>query len=135
MNWTFSTIRYVLLFLLAGFISSVFQPQLINLYKYILPNEIGGGFDIDFTGVVVLFYSIEFLLPFLILTFGDRSRYWIAGITVALLGIFEFLADQFNFSGPLLLLISGLFLGWLVRLIATHTLGKMQALEPLKKYF
>jgi hypothetical protein len=107
----------------------------MNLYKYVFPNELGGGFDIDFTGVVVFFYSIEFFLPLLILVFGDRARYWVVAIIVGLLGVFEFLTDKFNFSAPLLLLISGLLLGLLIRFIAAHTLGKMPRLEPLKKYF
>ena len=135
MNRVYSIVRYILLFLLAGFVASTFQSQLMGLYKYAFPNESGGGFDINFTGIVVLFYSIEFLLPFLIIAFGDRLRYWVAGVVVVLLGIFEFATDQFNFHIPLLLLVSGLMLGLLLRWIAAQTLGKMPTLEQYKKYF
>lgn len=101
----------------------------MNLYKYAFPNETGGGFDINFTGIVVLFYSIEFLLPLLIVALGDRSRYWVAGVLAGSLGIFELFADQFNFKIPLLLIASGLVFGFLIRLIATNTLGKMPSLS------
>ena len=135
MSWVLSIGRYILLFFLVGVLVSVFQSSLMDLYKYSFPNEIGGGFDIDFTPVVVLLYSIDFFLPLFTIAFGDRRRYWVASGVVGLLGIFEYFADQFNFGTPLLLLTSGVVLGLVIRLIATRTLGKMPSLEPMKKYF
>lgn len=135
MNTIVSIIRYFLLLLLSGLIATIFQPQLTSFYKYLFPNEIGGGFDISFIGVVALFYSFEFLATLLITVLGDKHRYWTAGIVIVLLGTLEFLTDQFSFGTPVIILFSGLILGLLIRFAAAQTLGKVSAFEPLKKYF
>lgn len=130
-----SVVRYILLFSLAALSVSLLEPVLTRLYTYAFSGELGGGFDINFTGFVVLSYGFEFLLPVFLLTLGDKSRLWVTGAMILVLAIYEFYADPFNFETPLLLLISGFCIGLLVRFVATKTLGKIPALEPMKKYF
>ena len=128
-------IKYTAFFLLAGFIANYFQITLLEIYKYLLPKEIGGGFDISFDGLVAIDYGFEFLYLFLILTFGDGIRYRVALLVTALILALEFLIDSHHILTPAFLILFGALLGWLLRTLATHTLGKIPSLEPYKKYF
>jgi len=129
-----STLRYVVLVILTLLVTSYFNPAATEMYRTLLPN-IGGSFDIDFTGVTVLIYSLEFLAPFLFILFGDNLRYWAVGMFTVLILTFEVFSDQFHIYIPFVLLAAGILSGLFTRWLAATSIGKMPQFAGWKKYF
>jgi hypothetical protein len=136
MRLIISIVRYtalvtVTLILCAFWLANLFQP----VYDLVFPHEVGGFGVLNFTSVAVWVASCHFFLPFLLLTLGDRFRYWAIAFVLVILGIFDHVLDP-GLTGPLLAIgLSGLATGLLVRWISTKTLGSMPAMEKYKKFF
>ena len=126
--------RYALLFFLAGALSPYLGSLIFPIYKSIPALSMGGSF-INLEGIWILMVSFEVLFAFVVSLLGDKHRYWILiGSTIIVL-IPAVLVNDRYISWSLLSIVVGTFLGWLVRLICSKTLGNVATLAPFRKYF
>lgn len=133
-----SIVRYIFLFFIGAYIAVFLEPALEHLYRSLFPHSGGGFGDIDFTGVAIYIYTAIFIIPILFIVLGDRRRYVAVIIYVIPQIIIEVIANgsYWSFYIPKFgTLLAAIVVGFLIRLVASHTLGKMLALQPLKKYF
>lgn len=129
-------IRYVILLVFAVLLTAYYLIYtFVPIYEVLFPNEGGGFGDIDLTSVAIIFVSLQFYIPSFFIALGDKNRYWAFGIILILLLLVDYQIDSYKLPVFLFVILSGAGLGWLIRLTATHTLGKMAVLEPYKKFF
>ncbi len=129
-----SVLRYAVAALLIWYISLGLNIFLTDLYRDFFPSK-GGGFDIDLVGTGIFILSLEFLVPFWVVSLGDRFRYWVAGLVVFAVLVPALLTSSQYLYEDLICIFAGFLLGWLLRYLISQTLGKMPSLEPMKKYF
>ncbi len=136
MRLIISFARYIILLgvtavLTGSFLAYAFRP----IYGALFP-EVSGGFgDLDYAGVALFFVALQFFIPLFFFVLGDKNRFWAFGVALLTLGLLDYRIDSSRILTLLFVVLLGAGLGWLTRLIAANTLGKMQSLQPLKKYF
>ena len=134
MKLNFSILTYILILLAAGFTSFYFNPQLTHVYENGFPGS-GGGLDINLTGVAVFIYSLEFFSLLSVLLLGDKFRYKVAGVFLGLAILDGIFNDSSHINFWPFLIVASVLSGYVLRLVASNTLGKMRAFEQYKKYF
>ena len=136
MQIALSLLRYILLLVIATLLTVyilvyAFEP----VYGLLLRSEVGGFGDIDFTDAAIIFVALQFYIPLFFIAMGDNLRYWAFEITLVLLSLIDYQVDPQRLLILLAIIVSGGLLGWLIRFVATNTLGKMPSFEPMKRYF
>ena len=134
MRGALSILRYAILLLTAGFLSALLNVYLTSIYSEYFRAS-GGAFDIDLTGVAVLHSTFEFMTIFAVILLGDNVRYWVGICVTLILLIPRLLVSDTHIPLSIGLMIIAAGIAYVIRLIATKTLGKIPALEPMKKYF
>ena len=133
MKLVLNVIRYLLLITLVVLLASLFAQQGWNLYEWFFHES--GGTWINLKGLAGLIISYVFLLPLIITLLGERHSPWLIALFLVPIFYFELTSDFTNFYLFVGLSIGGFLLGYFVKRIASQTLGKMAALEPMKRYF
>jgi hypothetical protein len=129
-----AVVRYIALFLSAGYIAT-FTPMVITTwYKQFV--YAGGGFDIDLTAAAIYFDAVLVVFAFLTILLGRNILHAIhVRVILTLTVIIGVLWDPTHFYLPATVILIGAALGWIARIGVSNTLGKMTALDPYRKYF
>lgn len=133
MTIVLNIIRYLILFALVVLLAGLFAQPIWNLYISIY-HESGGSW-IDLHDVAALILGYVFFLPLIFVMLGDQRSIWLIAVFYAPIVFFEFTSDFYGFFLFASIGLAGFLAGWLARLIVANTLGKIQALESLKRYF
>ncbi len=129
-----SVFRYSIASLLVWYIGTYLNGYLTVLYESFFPST-GGSFDIDLIGAGVFILTLEFLVPFWLVSLGGRFRYWIAACISLIILIPSLLTNSRYVYEDLICIFLGFAGGWLIRKLLVYILQKMPRFEPLKKYF
>ena len=125
--------RYIALFALTILLAAVFGDPIWYLYTSIYPET--GGSWIDLHAIAALMLGYVFFLPLIFMTLGEKRKKWLIALGYLPIIFFELTTNLFGLFMFLGIGLAGFSLGWLIRFIATKTLGKMPSFEPMKKYF
>ncbi len=135
MSLFFNTLRYLFLLGTVLLVSWVLASHTWNLYNSIFQEP--GGSWLDLSELVGFQLNYIFFLPLFFVLFSKRGVHWWWPIVFLYLPIVAFeYSSNFRYLTLDIALASGGFLcAWLIRLLTTHTLGKIPSLEQYKKYF
>lgn len=126
-------LRYIGLFIIVVLLAGTFAHQSWVLYQSAY-HEPGGSW-IDLSDLVGLMLNYIFLLPAFFVLFGEKRKYIVTAVFLIPIFFYEFSSHFLFLTQHIMLAISGLLVGYVGRVLATKTLGKMQQFEHLKKYF
>ena len=128
--------RYVILLAIAIVLTAYCSAYLfVPVYEALFPSHVGGFGDIDYKNAALLFVAVQFYIPLFFVSIGDERRYWAFAVVLIMLGLIDYQVDPGSFGILLSIVLAGGIIGWFIRFIATRTLGKMPAMEGMKKYF
>lgn len=126
-------IRYLLVLAIVILLAGRFAQQSWHLYQFFFSEPGGSWLDLsDFAGLML---NYIFFMPLFFVILGQRHKYWLIGVFMIPILFFEFSSDWRFIKVDILIAAAGLITGIAIRSIAAHTLGKIPALEPMKKYF